>query len=235
MRGTRNVLHLLALTAVWVLFFSSNSACAPIMVDKNLFASDRKPPSPESAAPAPQANKGGLSAKAVQLDGIFIRGDTKKALLRIKGQIPGADKAKTQNPYIAVGEGEKIGDFQVVKIENRSVSLEKEGQTEVINLFAEGKMVVPPPPMPASPVPPPSPAQQGQAPPGTAPGQMGAQPVQPPFPQGPPGANMPGAVQPPGVANARGGGRRIVAPPVPAQPDENPAPDDEAELDEEQQ
>jgi len=235
MKYVRNIGYLLAFCVVWVCSFSSNGACNSIMVEKNLFAPDRKPPSPESVAATPQPNKPGLSAKAVQLDGIFIRGDTKKAILRIKGQIPGADKAKAQNPYIAVGEGEKIGDFQVVRIENRSVSLEKEGQTEVINLFAEGKMVVPPPPMPAASVPPPSPAQQGQAPPGTAPGQMSAQPVQPPFPQGPPGANMPGVAQPPGAANARGGGRRIVAPPVPAQPDENPAPDDEAELDEEPQ
>ena len=229
MKYIRNIGYLLAFSVIWVGSFSSNGACASIMVEKNLFAPDRKPPSPESVAAAPQPNKPGLSAKAVQLDGIFIRGDTKKALLRVKGQIPGADKSKTTNPYIAVGEGEKLGDFQVVRIENRSVSLEKDGQTEVINLFAEGKMVVPPPPMPASPVPPPAPAQPGQPPPAAVPGQMGAQPVQPPFPQGPPGA-----IQPPGAANAPGG-RHRVAPPPQAQLDDNPPPDDEVELEEEPQ
>jgi hypothetical protein len=228
MKYLRNVGYLLAFSVIWVCFLSSNGACASIMVEKNLFAPDRKPPSPESVAATPQPNKPGLSAKAVQLDGIFIRGDTKKALLRVKGQIPGADKAKTQNPYIALGEGEKLGDFQVVRIENRSVSLERDGQTEVINLFAEGKVVVPPPPAPAASVP--SPAQPAQPPPpAAAPGQTGAQQVQPPFPQGPPGAVHPGA------ANAPGGRQRVVAPPPPAQPDDNPAPDDEVELDEEQQ
>ena len=121
------------------------------MVEKNLFAPDRKPPSPESTAPAPQANKPGLTAKAVQLDGIFIRGDIKKAIMRVKGQIPGADKGKAQNPYVTVKEGEKIGDLQVVKIDYRSVSLEKDGQIDVVKLFAEGKVVPPPPPVPAAP------------------------------------------------------------------------------------
>ena len=230
MKYVRNIGYLLAFSVIWVCSFSSNGPCASIMVEKNLFAPDRKPPSPESVAATPQPNKPGLSAKAVQLDGIFIRGDTKKALLRVKGQIPGADKPKITNPYIAVGEGEKLGDFQVVRIDNRSVSLEKDGQTEVINLFAEGKLVVPPPPMPASPVPPPAPAQPGQPPPAAVPGQMGAQPVQPPFPQGPPGA-----IQPPGAANAPGGRHRVAAPPPQAQLDDNPPPDDEVELEEEPQ
>ena len=123
------------------------------MVEKNLFAQDRKPPSPDSAVQNPQPNKPGLSAKALQLDGVFIRGDTRKAIVRVKGQLPGADKAKTQNPYVTVGEGEKMGDFQVVKIEPRRISLEKDGQTEIVNLFAEGKVVVPVPPVPTSPSP----------------------------------------------------------------------------------
>ncbi len=144
------------------------------MVEKNLFALDRKPPSPESAVQSPQPNKAGLSAKAIQLDGVFIRGETKKAIVRVKGQIPGADKAKTQNPYVTVTEGEKLGDFQVVKIEPRRISLEKDGQTEVVNLFAEGKIVVPAPPQPTSPTPAPTPPQPGQAPPG----QMGGPPPQ---------------------------------------------------------
>jgi hypothetical protein len=235
MKCIRSIGYLLVFTIIWVCSFSSNGSCASIMVEKNLFAPDRKPPSPESVAATPQPNKPGLSAKAIQLDGIFIRGDTRKAILRVKGQIPGADKAKTQNPYIALGEGEKLGDFQVVKIENRSVSLEKDGQTEVINLFAEGKMVVPPPPMPASPVAPPAPAQQGQAPPAAAPAQMGAQPVQPQPPHAPPGVNMPGVAQPPTAARAPGGHPRGVSPPPPAQFDDNPAPDDEVDLEEEAQ
>ena len=82
-----------------------------------------------------------------------MRGDIKKALMRVKGQIPGADKAKPQNPYVTVKEGEKIGDLQVVKIDYRSVSLEKDGQVEVVKLFAEGKVVPPPPPVPAAPGP----------------------------------------------------------------------------------
>jgi hypothetical protein len=233
MRCLKKIGYSLVFSVMSVCFFSSNGACASIMVDKNLFAPDRKPPSPESAVAPPQPNKPGLSAKAIQLDGVIIRGDTKKALVRVKGQIPGADKAKTQNPYIAVGEGEKLGDFQVIRIENRSISLEKDGQTEVVGLFAEGKMVVPPPPTPASPAPP-APAQQVQAPP-APPSQVGAQPVQPPFPQGHPGVNMPGVAPPPSVAKGRREQQRMVAPQPPGQFDDNPAPDEEVEIDEEEQ
>jgi hypothetical protein len=225
MRGTTNVLYLLALTAVWVLFFSSNSACAPIMVDKNLFASDRKPPSPESAAPAPQTNKGGLSAKAVQLDGIFMQGDTKKAIVRVKGQMPGS---KSQNPYITVGEGEKLADLLVVKIDSRSISLERDGQTEVVKLFGDGKIVVPPPPVPTSPAP--TPPQQGMAPPAAdaagAQGQPGVHPPQPPTPQAT--GNIPVLQRP--RAGGPPGGRQAVAPPGQNQPDESGAPSDEGDL-----
>jgi hypothetical protein len=235
MKWLKDIGYIVAFSVIGVFFFSSNGVCASSMVEKNLFAPDRKPPSPESVAATPQPNKPGLSAKSVQLDGVFIRGDTKRALLRVKGQIPGADKAKTQNPYFAVGEGEKLGDFQVVRIESRSVSLERDGQTEVINLFSEGKMVVPPPPVPASPVAPPVPAQQGQAPPAAAPGQMGAQPAQPQLPSTPPGVHMPGVAQPPTAGRGPGGHQRVAAPPTPAQFDDNPAPDEEVELDEEAQ
>jgi len=228
MKCPRKAPFLLVLTVVWVWCLASNGASTPIMVEKNLFAPDRKPPSPETAVQAPQPNKVGLSAKAIQLDGVFIRGDTKKAIVRVKGQLPGADKNKTQNPYVTVTEGEKLGDFQVVKIEPRRISLEKDGQTEVVNLFAEGKVVVPPPPVPASAAPVPVPPQQGQAPPG----QMGAQPPQPPMSPGPMGVNAPAVAQPPNVAN-QPGGRRVLAPPPRSQPDLNVAPEDEGDAEEE--
>jgi hypothetical protein len=233
MQGIKKLTWLLILSAVWLWCFASNGACTSLMVDKNLFSQDRKPPSPESAAQAPQPNKPGLSAKAVQLDGVFIRGDTKKAIVRIKGQLPGADKTKAQNPYLTVGEGEKLGDLQVVKIEPRSISLEKDGQTEVINLFAEGKVMVPSPPVPTSPAPSLPPPQPGQTPPAGGQGQMGGQPPQPPMPPGQMGGNMPGVVQPPNAPIAPGG-HRVMAPPVQNQPNVNVAPEDEGDTEDEE-
>ncbi len=200
MQFRRVVTFWLAVSAVWLWCLASDGACTSVMVEKNLFAQDRKPPSPESAAQAPQPSKPGLSVKAFQLDGVFIRGDIKKAIVRVKGQLPGADKTKPQNPYITVGEGEKLGDFQVVKIEPRSISLEKDGQTEVVNLFAEGKVVVPAPPVPSSPMPvvaPPAPPQPVQVPPAGMPPPMAGQPPQPPMQQGQAGGHMPGVAQPP--------------------------------------
>jgi hypothetical protein len=199
------------------------------MVEKNLFAPDRKPPSPESTAPAPQANKPGLTSKAIQLDGVFIRGDIKKAIMRVKGQIPGADKGKAQNPYVTVKEGEKIGDLQVVKIDNRSVSLEKDGQIDVVKLFAEGKVVSPAPPVPASPGV--APGQPGQAPaPPVA--DVARGPGQPPPPSGGPGGNMPGMSPAPSPVNPPGG-QRALMPPGQRHPSEdmNP-PDEEGDIEE---
>jgi hypothetical protein len=233
MQFVRGVTWLLALSAVWLWCLASDGACTSLMVDKNLFSQDRKPPSPESAVQTPQPNKPGLTAKSVQLDGVFIRGDTKKALVRVKGQIPGADKTKAQNPYLTVGEGEKLGDFHVVKIEPRSISLEKDGQTEVLNLFAEGKVIVPPPPIPASQAPVAAPPQPGPAPPGGVQGPTGGQPPQPPMPHGQVGVNIPGVIQPP-RGGMPPGGQRAVAPPVPNQPDVNNAPEEEGDVEEEE-
>jgi hypothetical protein len=180
-----------------VLAFYSVCASAPIMVERNLFAQDRKPPTDEPAPAAPRGNSPGLSAKAIQLDGVFIHGDTKEALLRVKGQMPGKNKDKGQTPYVTVREGEKVADFQVVKIESRSVSLEKDGQIVVVNLFAEGKVVPPAPPVPL----PPGAAQTSETPPDAQAGQGTMRlphPVPPPGRGGmQPAPDVPNMVQPP--------------------------------------
>jgi hypothetical protein len=134
-----------------ILAVSSECASAPVMVERNLFAQDRKPPTDEPASAAPRKNAPGLSAKAIQLDGVFILGDRKEALIRLKSGVPGKAKGKSQSPYVTVREGERIADYQVTKIEPRSVSLEKDGEAVVVNLFAEGKVAPPAPPVPSTP------------------------------------------------------------------------------------
>ena len=230
MKRTWNTMYLFVFTICWGLYFASQCTGASLMVEKNLFAQDRKPPSPESAAPPPQPNKPGLTAKAVQLDGVFIRGDTKKAILRVKGQIPGADKSKAQNPYVTLGEGEKLGDLQVVKIDYRSVSLEKDGQVDIVKLFAEGKVVPPAPPVPASPAP--SPPQAGQAPSPPGINAPGVQMPSPAAPQAAGGGTMPGAPVPPNVANPRGSHRPITPPGQVQPPEDNGVPSDEGDSEE---
>ena len=53
-------------------------AGAPLMVDKNLFAQDRKPPPPESANTPTQPNKPNMPITNIQLDGIMVNGETEK-------------------------------------------------------------------------------------------------------------------------------------------------------------
>lgn len=186
-----------------VLGFPIFGGSTPVMVEKNLFAQDRKPPSPDSVAPAPQANKPSLSVKAFQLDGIIIHGNTKKALVRLKsGGPPGQGRHSGQSPYVIVSEGGQLGDYRVAKVELKSITLEKDGQMTVVNLFSEGKVS---PPAPAGPAPF-NPAAGGQPPqPGAgAPGPQGARGPRGPMP-GPvdmsganavPGENAPNAVMP---------------------------------------
>jgi len=177
---------------------------APIMVDKNLFAQDRKAPSPESAVAAAQPNKAGMPITNLQLDGVIINGGTKKALIRMKSQGgagTGADRKKQSSPYVTVREGQQVGDFRVSKIEAKSIALEKDGQTYQLNLFAEGKI----------------------APPATAaPPPAGAPPDAPPLPPGmPPNFAPPGN---PAGANAPDFRRRGVRMPGQDQQQTLPAP-----------
>ena len=78
-----------------------------------------------------------------------------------------------------------VSDYRVSKIESKSISLEKEGQSFTIGLFAENKVVTPPSPMPM-----PAPAPVAGQPPTPAPGSQQ------------PGANQANGVlpQPNGIA-----------------------------------
>jgi len=212
-----------------VFAFHSVCASAPIMVERNLFAQDRKPPTDEPAPASPRGNSPGLSAKAIQLDGVFMHGDTKEALLRVKGQMPGRNKEKGQSPYVTVREGEKIADYQVVKIESRSVSLEKDGQIVVVNLFAEGKIVPPAPPIPL----PPGAGQTPEAPPDGPDAQAGQGTMRLPHPVPPPGrGGMPPGTDVPNMAQPPQEPPPSVSEDVNAQGDEA-APEDEEQIEEE--
>jgi hypothetical protein len=180
----------------------------PLMVEKNLFSAERKPVDSKTAEPAAEAPK--LGKGTVQLDGVFIHGDVRKAILRVNPSLLKKSKNKAE-PFVSVGENDQIGDYKVVKIEPRSITLEQRGATFVIPLFAPGKVTPPPAKLPAAPGPSPQPGPAGnpphpqparEIPPGPPPPAPGEQ-VQPPgqvsgmpFPSG--AVQLPpGAVQPP--------------------------------------
>ncbi len=171
------------------------------MVEKNLFSAERKPVDSKTAEPTAEAPK--LGKGTVQLDGVFIHGDVRKAILRVNPSLLKKSKNKAE-PFVSVGENEQIGDYKVVKIEPRSITLEQRGASFVIPLFAPGKVTPPPPKLPttpgASPQPgpagkPPQPQPAREMPPGQPPPAPGEQ-LQPPG-QVSGGPLPPGAVQPP--------------------------------------
>jgi hypothetical protein len=151
--------------------FNSICAAAPLMVEKNLFAADRKQPAPEFANTSAKAAKPGMAIGNIQLDGVIIRSNSKRAVLRMKNQPAGVPGKKGQpaSPFVTVREGQTVGDYRVSKIESKSILLEKDGRTFTVSLFAENKEVAPPsaPPGPAS-------AQQPMAAPGVASQEAGA-------------------------------------------------------------
>ncbi len=171
---------------------SSAHSEEPPMVEKNLFSPDRRPGVAGVAAPEQRESRSG--PLSVQLDGVFIYGDQKIALLRMKSQPPGGAgrKGEETSPYVRVREGDSVGEYRVTKIESRSVTLEKDGEKQDIALFAKNKISPPVQAMPTAPVaapvpvpPTPVPNQSAPIPPGShtgsppPPGRGGTPPLNP--------------------------------------------------------
>ncbi len=218
-------LTVLVLLAVFWGGFAAPAAAAerPLMVEKNLFSAERKADESKPDAPAAEAPK--LPKGAIQLDGVFIHDDVRKAILRVNPSLFKPPRKKV-DPFVSVGENEQVGDYRVVKIEPRSITLEQRGTSFVIPLFMPGKVSPPPPKVASAPsappraVPPGPPAQQPPArpvspsqPPGipTAPGEQL-------LPQGQGGPGAEGIPLPPGY---------VTPPPRPQPPMEAPSPDEE--------
>ena len=157
------------------------------MVEKNLFAPERKPVESQAAEPKPEAPK--MAKGSIQLDGVIIRGETRKAILKVNPGLLKDQKNKT-NPFVTLGLNEQIGEYRIEKIEPRGITLESRGTTLEIPLFVAGKAAVAASSAAQAPgsvtiMSPTAPAQPGQA----APGQ-----VQP---------KIPPQVQPPTQAQGR--------------------------------
>ena len=151
------------------------------MVEKNLFAPERKPVESQAAEPKPEAPK--MAKGSIQLDGVIIRGETRKAILKVNPGLLKDQKNKT-NPFVTLGLHEQIGEYRIEKIEPRGITLESRGTTLEIPLFVAGKAVAPPPSGAQTPgsvtiMSPTAPGQPGQA----APAQV--QPKIPPQVQPP--------------------------------------------------
>ncbi len=221
------------LLLVCVAAFNSICAAAPLMIEKNLFANDRKPPPPESVDASQKPAKAGMALSNIQLDGVMIQSNSKKAVLRMKnhpGGAPGSapgKKGEPASPFVTVREGQIVSDYRVSKIESKSISLEKDGQTFTIDLIAANKVVTPP-----APAPPPAPVEQPAAAPGVAPAGAGA--ALPPGVQGQPAYNQQNPPQPiPGQAapNPRNLRQNRNVPPEQAinNPNQGAEPNDEEE------
>jgi len=189
---------LLSLLA-WLLIGVAGLAVAqePLMVEKNLFSPERK--AVETKGPEPTGEAPKLPKGAIQLDGVFLHGDVKKAILRVNPSMlkKPAAKGKT-DPFVTVSEDEQLGDYRVSKIEPRSITVEQRGSTFVVPLFAPGKVAPPPPKAPSA-----APGQPPQA------GAAGAPPqAQPHSARSPQAAQPPPApgqqLQPPGQAGNPG-------------------------------
>ncbi|MGC8492131.1 MAG: hypothetical protein ACP5SH_10375 [Syntrophobacteraceae bacterium] len=178
-------------------------AAPPIMVEKNLFSEDRKPPS-QNGSSVSQSPRAEMAIGDIQLDGVVFRNNSRSALLRLKNVpmgMPG-DKGLPASPFVTVHVGEIVNDFRVTKIQIQRVTLERNGQSYSLGLFSSNKVVAP-----ASPAPPAAAAYPhgGSV---SAP----AQGVPSPHPAAPGGAAFPKGFHPPLPPQALGG--RMPSPPT---------------------
>ena len=116
-------------------------AAGPAMVEKDLFSVDRKAPPLHSEDSDSKAGGQEMAIGNIELDGVIIRDNVKKALLRIKNTPFGeaGARGKPLSPYIVLREGGTVSGYLVIKIEYKRVSLQKDGKTYTIGLFANNK------------------------------------------------------------------------------------------------
>jgi|GEM_PF-3318766 len=129
------------------------AGAAPLMVEKNLFSPDRRPDEADGAEVA--AGEKELPRGHIQVDGIFIAGKMKKAILRVNPRLMKDEEKK--GPFVTVVEGQRLGDFRIASIEPRKdrtgpfVRVIYQGAEYEVPLFAQGKIEPPPAPVPAGP------------------------------------------------------------------------------------
>ena len=185
----------------------------PAIVEKNLFSPERKPPSAGAVVDQKALAVAKEEPVSLQLDGVFIYGDSKTALVRVKSQSgpgQGSHGKNEGSPYAKVSEGDRVGDYLVVKIEPRSITVERNGERSEVRLFSANKISPPVQIVPAANVPTAGAGTPTQAPPanngapGATPkapiphqGQGAVQPASPNVPANAPPAN----VNSPGEAN----------------------------------
>lgn len=102
--------------------FSAPSAAglgahAPIS-EKNLFDPERKawPDKAPQAAPASS-----LSATDVQLYGVMIVGDYKRAILKLDGKLKHLAPGGDARPFVTLAEGQSLGEYTLVEVQPRGV------------------------------------------------------------------------------------------------------------------
>jgi hypothetical protein len=146
--------------------FSPVFAATPVMVQKNLFSEDRKPPLPQSGSAPSESMGQGMAIGNIQLDGVVFRDNAKKAILRLKN-IPMRAVGATGNPaspFVTVRIGEMVNEYRVAKIDVQSVTLERSGQLYTIGLFSANKVAAPASPQPSYSSAPSPNARMGQPP-----------------------------------------------------------------------
>lgn len=143
-------IFILCLLLMFGAAFSPLFAATPIMVQKDLFSQDRKPPSPQGASTSSLRTGRGMAIGNIQLDGVVFRNNSRKALLRLKNVPIRARGAKgfPVSPFVTVRVGEMVNDYRVTKIDIQHVTLERNGQTYTLGLFSANKIAAPASPAP---------------------------------------------------------------------------------------
>ncbi|MEJ5300079.1 MAG: hypothetical protein WHS38_03740 [Thermodesulforhabdaceae bacterium] len=106
-----------------------------LVVENNLFSPTRTPPSTSKQHDNATTQ---ISPSDLQLDGVILTKDKKRAIFKVNPNILGDEKAK-KNPYVTVPEGGQIGSYKIISVQKNQVIADQNGQQVVIPLIKTGK------------------------------------------------------------------------------------------------
>jgi hypothetical protein len=112
-------------------------AQAQSMVNQNLFTADRKPPAPPKAAAAKRQNI--EEVRRAKVLGIVAMGEDRAALMEAPGTTFELGTRDAQVIKVWVREKEKVGEFEVEKIDPDKVHLRRGEETVVLQDRTRGK------------------------------------------------------------------------------------------------
>ena len=123
-----------------------------IIIQRNLFSDTRTAGTFESEdengnMPGEKAAENPLPPGSVQLEGVIMTGESRRALLRVNPGLLASERVRSRNQNVSMvwaKEEDSLGEYKIARINRESVIMQKGDSKYEIGLFAAGKITLPP-------------------------------------------------------------------------------------------